>query len=209
MQIKTIAMLLAIGLPAGATTLFSSFGAGDTFVDGGLGIGGATGQIGYNAIAFAFTPGVDFTVTQIDLVLSLASGSGFIVDLDTSSGNVPSAVLGSWALPSPPFPAAVSTLTSSGIALAAGNTYWLAVLPGGTDTWGFWDANPDGVTAAAGLNKGTSWVNTGPGNSEGVFDIVGSDIVTPEPASCVLTCIGLAGCAGFQRFRVRRALARL
>jgi len=144
MQIKTIAMLLAIALPAGATTLFSSFGAGDTFEDGGLGIGGATSQIGYNAIAFAFTPGVDFMVTQIDLVISLISGSGFIVDLDTNSGNVPSVVLGSWALPSPPFPAAVSTLTSPGVALTAGNTYWLAVLPAATDSWGFWDANPDG-----------------------------------------------------------------
>jgi hypothetical protein len=147
------------------------------------GIGGATSQIGYNAIAFAFTPGVDFTVTQIDLVLSLATGSGFIVDLDTNSVNVPSAVLGSWSLPSPPLPGAVSTLTSPGIALTAGNTYWLAVLPAATDSWGFWNANPDGVTAAAGLNKGTSWTNTGPGNSEGVFDIVGDDTVTPEPMS--------------------------
>jgi hypothetical protein len=184
---------------AGATTLYTDFGPGQSFGVSAAGILGSTPV--YQASAASFTPSVTGTLDSIDLPVFVSSGTAtFIVEVTSSSG-VPGAVLESFTLTSITSSATIRTLTSIvHPSLSSLLTYWIVVFPGGTTTSGGWNFNSVGRTGLdVSHDGGSSWspsfVTATP-----TFDVIGTPTV-PEPTTWVLLVAPLAAMLWFRRRR--------
>jgi len=205
--------MLALGTVVGqahASVIFSDFGPGDTF--------GATGRVvtgssenGGNDPAYTFVAASSGIVSQIDLALSISSGS-VVASLWTAAagcgtgafatdcgGLVPTSELGSWSVPPP-----VSDFTSitgiTGVTLTAGTTYYMELSAGSATTDAEWFDNSVGATGVLYQCGGES----GPGGpclgnatigstTAGAFDVLSAAASVPEPASLVLLGVAVTG----------------
>jgi len=90
------------------------------------------------------------------------------------------------------------------IALTSSSTYWVAALPGATDTSAVWENNAIGATGVRAYNLGSGWV-PGDDGVNGAFDVLGATgAAVPEPAAWALMLVGfgLMG-AGLRAYRGR------
>jgi hypothetical protein len=180
--------------------LYSNLGSGSTVYDGSSGwIAGTS----YDP-AFSFTPASTDYLTELEIALSSYSGTNAatVELLNDSSG--PGTVLESWTASGLPSSGTSSTtlqtLTSTGgIELVSGDTYWVAVLPGASNTDAVWNFNSAGATGTLYGTLGSGWVNEG-SKTTGAYEVLGtSETVTPEPGTFALLGSGLLGLAGAMR----------
>jgi hypothetical protein len=80
--------------------------------------------------------------------------------------------------------------------LTAGDTYWIAIYPGTTDTWGAWDlTNGVAVDPLYSTDGGSTWISNS-GNPP-AFSVQGVASGVPTPAALpagALLLTGLVGC---------------
>lgn len=180
--------------------LFSSFGPGQTFQNGGFGLYDVPNQpeVLPSELAASFTPtgftlSGHYTLMQIDLGMLTASGEtpvGYVAQLTEDAGGLPGAVIESWTVTNPPLGQAVNTLKDTqSVILASGRQYWVVLVATnfGTEIWGLGLTNSDQL----GQNYGLGWVDVGPGGtvtgtvpvSPGLaFDVIGVDVYRrPRP----------------------------
>jgi hypothetical protein len=174
---------------ARAATIVSTFGPGESYlVDGGLSISTLASANDYEtAAAVSFDPSSTFTLQQIDLALGWVSGTNsFDVSLRNDNNGPTGSVIETWTLAAPSFsgPDLDTLSAANNVVLDAGSTYWITVLPGGSNTWGAWNTSPNDtatVGLAESLNGGSSWYPSVSASGPGVpaFDVIS----TPEPGS--------------------------
>ena len=173
-----------------------------------IGPGTILGPTIQSAPAEPFTPGSTVYFTQLDMALSYFLGTNTVtVDLMSDSSG-PGAVLESWSvsnLPSVLTCCALQVLSGNGsILLESGTTYWVAVLPGNSDTFALWNLNSTGATATEFENFGNGWVPNPGISPTGAFEVQGNSAATPEPSTITLLGAGILGLAGVIRRRLIR-----
>jgi hypothetical protein len=189
-----------IGLISGETAhagiIFSDFGPGNSYAQGGGVIEGSATEEGYAAWGDSFIPSTNYAVTQIDLALLYFSGTNsMIVTLNADDAGLPGAALATWDVTSSPqfegFPGdygVQTTLVDAGVELSSETRYWIVVAPGAVDTFGAWEANSIPVGGLVAPDQGSGFVaEMGAFNA---FDVLGNPI--PEPSYSLATGGGLA-----------------
>jgi len=174
--------------------LFSSFGPGQTFQNGGFGLYNLPNQpeVLPSELAASFTPtgftlSGHYTLMQIDLGMFSSPGEtpvGYVAQLTEDAGGLPGAVIESWTVTNPPFGQAVNTLKDTqSVILSSGRQYWVVLVATnfGGEIWDLGLTNSD----LLGQNYGLGWVDVGPGGtvitgtvpaSPGLaFDVIGVD----------------------------------
>ena len=207
---------LAFSPLAKADTVFTSFGAGQSYAPPGNGtpIHGADAMAvpaGYRAEAMAFTPTANYTLSQVDIALQYGGLGSNLVNLalavDNGSG-LPGTVLETWngVVPSTTGTGVETVTPTSTISLSDGTQYWLEALPGASDTTAIWNSSSTLGNAAVDMGSGFVARNTPPvGYQIGAFDVLGDAIQTnapaPEPSSVALALGGFTVLAGLLRRR--------
>lgn len=222
--------ILAV-LPSHASTIFTSFGAVDSYTTTPGSFLNVTGesQGSYNAVASPFTPTGDYNVKFIDLLLgSAGDGTDATVDvgLYSDSSDSPgsllevlspvtvSAVLGDTA------PAVYTADVTGDVPVVAGTQYWVVVLPSAMETFDGWFYNSPGTNAPYATSSGGSAWTESSDNPQLYFDVEGdltsqgsstppgnlnlpSNTGAPEPGTLALLGLGLSVLAAQRRQRSR------
>jgi hypothetical protein len=207
MKISALGVALGVVIcagAAGATTLFTDFGPGQTYnTTSGWFIGGS-GTTTPDSIAAPFTPSVTATLDSLDLAVDVFAGTtSFTVEITADSSGTPGAVLESFSLTGITGTPTVRSLTSIlHPSLSSLSTYWIAVFPGGTTTAGGWNWNSVGTTGFDfSSNGGSTWsVDSSTTDARPAFDVIGTPTV-PEPTTWVLLAAPLAAMLWFRRRR--------
>lgn len=183
------------GVPARAGIIYSGFGPGYSYeCCSAWVVSGADASAGPLAPAMGFTAAISGDVSQIDVALSVYTGTGNVtVSLWTDVGGFPGSQLGSWdvtATQSYDNCCAVVTIpVVAGPSITAGQTYFLAAVPDSATDLDFW--NEEGIPGQIAWSRdgwSTPYYNEiGP---LGAFDILGG-ASTPEPATAMLLGTGL------------------
>jgi hypothetical protein len=183
--------------------LYSNLGSGSTVYQGGAGWYVDTNY----KPAFSFTASSTDYLTELDIALSSSSGTNAVTVelLNDSSG--PGTVLESWAVGNLPLfnttSTTLQTLTSTGgVELVSGDTYWIAMLPGGSDTYAVWNWNSTSATGTQYENEGSGWAEYATDVPTGAVEVLGTSETptpTPEPGTFALLGSGLLGLAGALR----------
>ena len=193
---------------AGTITVYSNFGPGNAYdccnAYTESGAGSFTGFNALQAMAFTNATGQDIALTQIDIADSFVAGNNTMtLNLYADNGGAPGAVLESWTVNNLPDLGTCCTVETvndvAGVVLQNGGTYWLA--PASDDvTWEAWNWNTTGADGNGALSTdgGTTWV-AGPYSPNGTFDVLGTNVITPEPASLLLLAAGMLGLVGARR----------
>jgi hypothetical protein len=187
---------------AGAATLFTDFGPGQTYNTSTSWTIAGSGTAFHQSIASSFTPSVTATLDSLDLGVNVFAGTtSFTVEITADSSGAPGAVLESFSLTGITGSATVRSLTSVlHPSLSSLSTYWIAVFPGGTTTFGGWNLNSVGRTGFdSSANDGSTWSGPFTGASP-AFDVIGTPTV-PEPTTWVLLAAPLAAMLWFRRRR--------
>ena len=174
---------------AGLVTIFSNLASqypnGEYWCCTGYNIMGANSGVGEQWMAAAFTPTANHTVTKITVAVGYSQGrNGAVLALYSDSNGVPGNALKSWNLSNLPMFGTCCTLVAktsgSGIAVTAGQQYWvvvktnshesdtvdgwnvddtdqvnpaiLAVFPGNNNQWNSFQAAPGLAFAVEGSN---------------------------------------------------------
>ncbi len=176
--------------------------------------GSAVGSPGYQQVAVPFTATGNYNVSQIDIALTFSGISGVFgtdgasVVIASNNGGMPGSTLGSWnisGLPSSFTGTTTDAIAVSGVTLTSGLQYWIVATPGASTTDDIWDtnSNPTGVFGNEEINQGSGWVSLTPYDL-GAFDVIGTAVPTPEPASSALAIGGFALiAAGWARRRFK------
>jgi hypothetical protein len=218
-MLAAVTLLLTVAGPAKADIIFNDYGPAYTDNASGWSVGLAV--VNQWSTASQFTASITASVTQIDIGLSLISGTNAaVVDLMEDANGAPGAILetydfdnqmGPFGVPNPPL---VATSTSHPI-LYADTTYWLTVFPPSptANTAAAWNFNNQDVIGLIdqSTNNGATWFPTGGGGSLGAFEIFGSPLgspsPTPEPASLTLLVGGISTAGGLGLLKRRRQKA--
>jgi uncharacterized protein (TIGR03437 family) len=157
------------------------FGVNNTFsTSNGWCVTGATnpncGPEVTRYIAAPFVPSSTFTLSKITLPLSNNSGTnGAVINLMSTSGALPGAVLESWSVPNlPSGPVVTSVPSKLNPALQAGQTYWVEVEPLGADTLDFWYTNNLGLAGGVTNINQSGWTPLSGSSSLPAFSVTGS-----------------------------------
>jgi hypothetical protein len=145
-------------------------------------------------------PPGDFTLNQIDVGVTSSRGTPIILSLDHASHGLPGAPIESWTLTnlSPVGSGAVETVRPvSPLRLVSGTEYWLAVMPGASDTAANWGlsstvpvASPPNAFNYRGTNRAWAFDTTDQ-FPPAAFAVLGS--VVPEPSTWAMMLLGFAG----------------
>ena len=206
LKCASFAATLAIGASAQANTIFSDFGPGGAFdtITSEV-VSGPTGFFaGTQTPAWAFTSGGDYAVGQIDLALSNFAGTNSaVVSLWTDVGGALGTELGSWAVSGQPSDSTPLTSINgiTGVNLTSGDSYFVQVEAGASDTFDGWSLNTQGYVSDF-ANNGFS----GAQNTAGAFDVLSPSAAAPEPNAWALMIVGTFGTGALLRTR-RRKLA--
>ena len=105
------------------------------------------------------------------------------------SAALPATLLATGNVTIPSSPGGPESITFSGVALTAGQTYWVAVLPQTPTSGAYWYQNPS-LGESVDIFNGATWSDSGygPVAYPGEFEVIGSssnvlytDVVTPNP----------------------------
>jgi hypothetical protein len=217
---KRFALLAAVACLCGCaltgagragSVVYSTFGEpGDTFNTGaGVRVGGSGSDPSfYDAQASAFTPSKSVTLDSLRFAF-FTNATGYQIDavIAANSNGTPGAALetiSAISVPTTPIGKIVTVDSATHPELDAGTTYWLVLQPHipTTSDFGSWDQSSpivDGDLAARSSPTG-AW--EGGFGAQAVFDIEGTQIGVPEPAS--LTLLGVVGAAGLLGYGWRR-----
>lgn len=217
-KLLLIAAMAGLGLaaePAAATTIYSTFGPGNTFnccsgtvVTGVLTSGDVFMEAG------GFTSPFDADLEQIDIALTWNGGPNTaLVSLYTDGGGLPGTAIASWIASgfpdwnSNPTTGAATISGITGVHLTAGTTYYLVAGPvdPSDDTWLAWNYNDQGVVGLQANFQNGHWYPAYDW-TQYAFDVLGTATPAPpsvpEPASIALM---IGGIAGVVRLRRRKA----
>jgi len=106
------------------------------------------------------------------------------------SDALPATLLATGNVTIPSSPSSPESITFTGVALIAGQTYWVAVLPQTSTAGAFWNQNPGLGESVDFSGDGVTWSDSGWGPTAypGEFDVIGSssnvlytDMVAPDP----------------------------
>jgi hypothetical protein len=173
------------------TTLYSTFGTGQTFGSGGFSV---EDNLGW---AVPFQPSVTANLTSVDVALSLQSPDPFPMEVaiaDDASGS-PGATIESFSVTPTSTPTAESLSSILNPVLTGGTTYWFEVIgqvsEPGVDVGQLYSNNL-GLTETVDITStgGASWSVFSAGEPDPAFDVIGA---VPEPASIAIAAVGLAG----------------
>ena len=182
--------VIACACQADAIDLFSNFGPGETYSNGGFGIWG-TQTTGVNsAAAGGFTSGGSAAVGRLRMGLLQRVPGVVRIQLRTDSGGVFGSVLETWTISSAPTEFGSSLVLESvgHPILTAGQNYWITAEP--TDntaatSYVWFGAAPDSVGPFAQINGvfGQQWTYYNQARPAFAVEAV------PEPATlAILTC---------------------
>lgn len=203
-------LAMLITAVASGTTVFSSFGPSEGYVfNGGLSISTLGSANDYDqSSAIGFTSLATYVLSEIDLPLGYVSGTNsFTIELLHDNSGPTGSLIEVWnvAAPSLSGPDLIELFPTGTVTLSVGTLYWIAVLPGGADTWGAWnEPSPETVSAelTTSRNGGSTWYPP----FTGLADIGVEVLAAPEPASLFLLGVGLL--AAYLCSRSRTTTAR-
>lgn len=206
----TLALFYA-GPAAAQTTVFSNFGAGDSYLTNGIAIGGPSGDLPDPEMAAVSFPASGTTQylhsARMPLgALEPSDTSGtFKLHLMSDSGGLPGTVLettsftGGFTYPDP----SIVTVTFSGTtALLPGNTYWLAMQPLDAVDIAWYHTSVTSASQLAAKPIGSGWVIDS--GALPAFEVRGLDDpaeTVPEPSAVLLFLPALAVVGVVQRRR--------
>jgi hypothetical protein len=157
--------------------------------------------------AMPFTVGANgnYNLTQIILALGWNDGQdNFTVALNADSSGPYGSLLETWNVTTAPLWSGSgdsytpdTLISSGGVVLDAGQTYWISITADGSDTTGVWNLNQADTsgTVWSGNQYGTS-IHTG---TTGAFEVLGDPVAAPEPGSMTLLGLGLGVLGIFRR----------
>ncbi len=214
--INNLAALAALGLISFAsaanaqTTIYSTFGVGDTYQSGGTYVASYPSRFGRQTqlLGAPFTSSSAFTLTSADIAFNADSrGANFdyVAEIQSDAGGVPSDTV----LTSSPFTASSATpsllnISFASTSLDADTPYWLVLRPASLtgNTQGIWAANDIGQGGDA-YNGGGGWIFISLDYTP-AFRINGTPAAaaTPEPGSvALLVGMGVTGAGVLRRRR--------
>jgi hypothetical protein len=197
--LRALAGLIAVVLGsfigrAGASTIYSDLGTGDSFdTSHGLVIGKQPFNLS-QAAEFVNGAGGDVSLGQVDLGLSyISGGNAAIVSLWSAAQDAPGSELAQWSItvPADPVTSSLMSITDiNAISLRAGAAYFLQVEPVAADSILTWNLNDVGATTrlfsvTAGGSAQSDILNAP------AFRLSGTVVPTPLPASVWLILAGL------------------
>ncbi len=197
-------LLLLIGLVAsvmcaGPVVLYSNFGPGDSYFEGpGVTFGCGAMCWGNDGLtlAWAFTPGVTATFTELETVAtSMFAPTSLIASIWTDSGGVPGAMIESLSTPLDPTFTHFDFLSVLHPTLTAGTTYWfVAAVPDPVNDAAQLALNSIGATGPQAYMWGAGPWADGGSNLQAVFRVTGDvESSVPEPSSLALIVAAMLG----------------
>jgi hypothetical protein len=207
LMLAALTVLFGVVGQAKADIIFNDYGPAYTYNLSGWSVGLAVEN--QYSTASQFTASSTGSVSQVDIGLSLTSGTNnVVVDLMTNSNGAPGTVLESYDFVNQMGPTGsqnppLVALSISNPLLTAGTTYWMTVFPDSrtANTSAEWNFNNQGVIGLVdqSTDNGATWTPTGGGGSLGAFEIFGTTPAppTPEPATLTLLVAGISTAGGF------------
>lgn len=191
--IMRLAFLFLVTQGLRADAVFSTFGPGDSFLNGGFWmVGGPLPE----EIAASFVPSQDFTLQSIDFAVALLSGTDNHIVVDLAAGPAaPGAPIESFSVTNlPTVPAVVTVDSISHPGLSAGVRYWVVLsAPDPTNTSVGWNQNDQGVVDLSSRQDDGPWVDLGTEVLTPAFDVIGTPVAAvPEPSNWALLALVLA-----------------
>lgn len=185
----------SISASAGAATIYSDLGAGDSYDSShGLVVGKQPFDLAW-AAEFVNGAGADVNLQQVDLGMGyISGGNGAVVSLWSEHLDAPGSELAQWSITLPTgsgtAPSLVSISGIDNVALGSGATYFLQVQPATADSILSWNLNDVGATTK--LFSPTASGGTQLEISDApAFRLSGTPIPTPLPAGVGLLLVGL------------------